>query len=652
MQNSPLKQRHLACIMFTDIVGYTRLMSKNESKALQTLDENRYIHKTIISKYGGELIKEMGDGIMAIFNTATDGVYASCEIHAAAESNEDLNLRIGLHHSQIILEKGDIFGDGVNIAARIEPTAPGGGTHISHEVYDNLLNKKGLKIDFVGGFELHNLDDEIKIYSVEAKAQFIKDLASRTSDYTERSILETKNSIAVIPFANMTGDAEQDYFCDGIAEEILITLSNIKELKVVGRSSSFQFKNSEYSEVQIGGTLNVNHILQGSIQRRGNRLRINAMLYSVDEESQIWAKRYDRELDDIFEILDDIAEKISNELEVNLVENMDRAKPVSLEAYEMLLKGRYYEEMFIEGFDRARSCYFQAVELEPDYAEGYAALANIHFLQTMHLLLLPKEGFKKTKFYANKALSINKEIAGAHFVLGQAAFWHDWDFDQAKEHYENAAKAKVPYYFTGVTADPWYNAFADGDFETAIINTMKIIETDPLSFYNQVLLGYYFTWGQYHEKAREVLNNLLKMVPNYSEAQRLLAYNSFIEGDSERAEKKKKKAVEMAQGLGWAQITYSITLAQNGQAEEAREILENLESSREKVIVSPLGIALIYTYLNDFDNAFKYFDIAIEYKDTWLVSLKHGPEYKPLRSDPRFDALLEQIGYPETVFHH
>lgn len=650
MQKSPLKQRHLACIMFTDIVGYTALMSKDESLALQTLDENRYIHKTVISKYGGELLKEMGDGIMAIFNTATDGVYAACEIHAAAENNEDLNLRIGLHLSQIIMEKGDIFGDGVNIAARIEPTAPACGTHISNEVYDNLLNKKGLKIDYVGSFELRNLSDEIKIYSVEANAQFIKDLASRTSDYTERSILETKDSIAVIPFANMTGDIEQDYFCEGIADEILITLSNIKELKVVGRSSSFQFKNSEYSEVQIAGALNVNHILQGSIRRMGNRLRVNAMLYSVGEESQIWAERYDRELDDIFEIQDDIAAKISNELEVNLIKNTDRAKPVSLEAYEMLLKGRYFEEMFIEGFDRARSCYFQAVELEPDYAEGYAALANIHFLQTMHLLLPPREGFKKTKSFAKKALSINKEIAGAHFVLGQAAFWYDWDFDRAKEHYENAAKARVPYYFTGVTLDPWYNAFAHGDYETAIINTMKIIETDPLSFYNQVLLGYYFTWGQYHEKAREVLNNLLKLVPNYSEAQRLLAYNSFIEGDSKRAVEEAKKAVEMAQGLGWAQITYSIALAQNGQAEEARELLVKLEASHEKVNVSPLGIALIFTYLNDFDNAFKYFDIAIDYKDIWLVSLQHGPEYNPLRSDPRFDALLEQIGYPETVF--
>ena len=649
MQNSPSKQRHLACIMFTDIVGYTALMSKNESMALQTLDENRYIHKTIISKYGGQMIKEMGDGIMAIFNTATDGVYAACEIHAASENNEDLKLKIGLHLANILLEKGDIFGDGVNIAARIEPTAPPRGTHISQAVYDNLYNKKGLKIESIGDIELRNVAEPLQLYSVEANEKFIKDLSARTADYKERSILEAKNSIAVIPFANLTADPEQDYFCDGIADEILITLSNIRELKVVGRSSSFQFKNSEYSEIQIAGALNVNHILQGSMRRMGTRVRVNAMLYSVGEESQIWAQRYDRELDDIFEIQDDIAAKISNELEVNLVQNTSKVKPPSLEAYEMLLKGRYFEEMFIQGFDKAHECYSKAVELEPEYAEAYSALAHIHFLYTMNLLHPPLEGFEKTKQYAKKALSINNELASAHFVLGQAAFWYDWDFDMAIQHYENAANAKVPFYFTGVTIDPWYNAFALGDFETAINNTLKIIETDPLSFFNQYLLSCYFTWGQYPDKAREVLKNMLKMVPNYSDAQRLLAYNSMMKGDVKTAIEEARKAVEMAQGLGWSQTTLAIALAMGGQAEEAHEILKNLEASQEKVNVSPLGISLIHTYLGDLDSAFKYLDIAVEYKDIWLVSLKHCPEYEPLRSDPRFDALLEKIGYPEAV---
>ena len=647
MQHNFRKKRQMACIMFTDIVGYTLLMSKNESLALKTLDANRYIHKSLISKYGGEWIKEMGDGVLAIFSNATDAVYAASEIHVASKNNKHLNLRIGLHLSEIIYDNGDIFGDGVNIAARIEPTAPVGGIHISHEVYSNLNNKQGLETKFVGDYDLKNVNEAIKIYQVTSTPDFVNKLSQKASNYEDRSLEDVDKSIAIIPFANMTNDTEQDYFCEGIAEDILITLSNIRDLKVVGRSSSFQFKKSELSEKEICSVLNVNHILSGSVRRSGNKLRINAMLYNVHEESQVWAERYDRELSDIFEIQDDITSKITKQLKVTLFKNLTRANPVSMEAYEMLLKGRYYEEMLLQGFDKALSCYTRAIEIEPDYAEAYSALASLHFYSTMHLIQTPREGFRKAKYFAEKALSINKEIAGAYFVLGQVAFWFDWEFDNANRQYEKAAQAMVPFYFSGVTIDPWYHAFVLGDFETAINNTMKIIESDPLSFFNQYLLSLFYTLGKQSDKARTVINNMLLMAPNYSEGHRLLAYNSFLDGDSKRAVKEAKKAVEVAEGLGWSQITLGIVLAQNGRTEEAQKILDKLKASRSKVKISPLGIGLIFTYLNDFDNAFKYLEMAIEYKDNWLVSLKYGPEYDPLRSDPRFDVLLEQIGYPD-----
>ena len=647
MNHNRSKRRQLSCIMFTDIVGYTALMSKDESLALKTLDENRYIHKTAISKHGGEWIKEIGDGVLAIFNTATDAVHAACEIHVASKKNEHLNIRIGLHLSEILYENGDVFGDGVNIAARIEPTAPPGGTHISHEVHTNLFNKHGIDTKFVGEFELKNVKDNLRIYQVLVDDSYVKELASKVSDFSSRSIEEDQKRIAVLPFSNLTNDPEQDYFCDGIADDILITLSNIKELKIVGRSSSFQFKNSKLTESEIASVLNVNHILEGSVRRSGNRLRINALLYNVPKDSQIWAERYDRELTDIFEIQDDIASQISQQLKVSLVSNTKRTHLVNMEAYEMLLKGRYYEEMFIQGFDKALACYTRSIEIDPNYAEAYAALGNLHFLYTMYLIHPPRDGFKKARHYAQKALDLNIEVAQAHFTLGQIHFWFDWDFENAKLQYEKAAKALVPFYSNGVTIDPWYHAFVEGDYETAANSTLRIIETDPLSIFNQFLLSCYYTWGQRPDKAREVLNNILKMVPNYSEAQRLLAYNSFIEGNSERAVEEARKAVEMAQGLGWSQITLSIVLAQNGQSDEAKEILENLKAYMDKVNISPLGIGLIHAYLGDFDNAFNYLEEAIEYKDTWLVSLKYGPEFEPLRSDPRFDALIDKIGYPE-----
>ncbi|MBU2939678.1 tetratricopeptide repeat protein [Lacinutrix sp. C3R15] len=647
MTNTLTKKRQLACIMFTDIVGYTSLMSKDEGIALKTLDENRIIHRSIIKKYDGEWIKELGDGILAIFSTATDAVSAASEIHIATKNNPNLNIRIGLHLSEIIYENGDIFGDGVNIASRVEPTAPSGGTHITHAVQSNLYNKKGIETKFIGAFKLKNVKEDIKIYQVVVTDAFESSINIQADGFFTNTNDILKKSIAVMPFTNMTNDPDQEYFCEGIAEDILIVLSNIKDLKITGRSSSFRFKNSELSQKEISKILNVNHILEGSVRRSGNRLRINAHLINVQENSQIWAERYDRELTDIFEIQDDIANKISKNLKVTLLENTNKVNPVNMEAYEMLLKGRYYEEKFIQGFDKALTCYSRAIELEPNYAEAYAALANIHFLFTMYLIHSPRNGFSKAQYYADKALSINNEIAAAHFLIGQINFWYHWDFQKAKDHYIKASQASVPFYFTGVAIDPWYHAFAKGDFEAAVNATLTIMETNPLSYFYQFLLGCFYTWGKQAHKARKVLDNLLLAIPNHSDAQRLLAYNSLLENDSKRAVTEARKAADLAHGLGWSQITLSIALAQNGDHEESIAILNNLQSNQEQVNISPLGIGLIYAYLNDFDNAFLYLNKAITYKDSWIIALKYGPEFNPLRSDARFATLLEQINYPK-----
>lgn len=649
MKNNSLNKRKIACIMFTDIVGYSSLMGNNEIQALKILDENRYIHKTIVSKHGGELIKELGDGVMAIFDSASDAVNAACEIQVAVENNEHLNLRIGLHLSEILCKDGDIFGHGVNIAARIEPTAPAGGVHISQEVYSNLHNLKTFETKFVGDFKLKNVEGEVKIYEVSINQSFKEALQKNIQNFKDRPLDQDQRSIAVIPFRNLTNDAEQDYFCEGIAEDILITLSNIKGLKVVGRRSSFQFKNSDLSEEEIGTILNVNHLLEGTVRRSGNKLRINGHLFNILENSQVWADRYDREITDIFEIQDDIANKISRQLKVNLFEKVKRSDAINLDAYEMLLKGRYYEEMFFEGFEKALTCYSKAIEIDSNYAEAYASLANLHFLLTMYLIHSPQEGFKKVKYYAEKAISLNPEIASAHYTLGQVALWFDWDFEMAVSHYKKASNSVVAIYSTGITIDPWYHAFVEGNYKKAIKSGLTIIETDPLSVFNQFQLSCFYTWGSKPDKARDILNTIIKAVPNYSDAYRLLAYNSFIEGDSIRAIKEARKAVELAQGLGWTQITLAIVLAQNGDHEEAIGILNNLNESAKTNYISPIGIGLIYTYLDDFENAFKFFNKALSDKDQWVISIKHGPEYNPLRSDPRFDDLVKKIGYPEPV---
>jgi TolB-like protein/Tfp pilus assembly protein PilF len=622
-------------------------MGEDENLALEALQKNRNIQGPIIEKYGGTWIKELGDGVLAMFASATDAVSAAAEIHLATAEEPNLVIRIGIHLSEVLYENGDIFGDGVNIASRIEPTAPPRGTHISDAVRKNLSNKKGIKTKLKGNFELRNVKDPVKIYEVVVTDDFQSAMPHRFQDIQVDRPFRQNNSIAVMSFRNLSNDPEQEYFGDGIADEILVTLSNVKNLRVVGRSSAFQFKNSPLSPKEIGKTLQVSYILEGSIRKSQNKVRINAVLLSVSDDRQIWAERYDRELTDIYEVQDDIAAKISKKLKVTFTDVEKRVAPINMEAYEQLLKGRFYVDKYISYFDKALACFTRAIEIDPNYAEAYAELGNLHFLYTMYLLSPPREGFRRAKFYAEKALSLNEELGGAHFLLGQLYFWQDWNFKKAKKQYEKADLAAVPFYFTGIVIDPWYYAFGYGDFDKAAASMLKIIENDPLSFFNQYILSCYYTWGRKPEKAREVLNSMLLAVPNYSEAYRLLAYNSFLEGDSERAVTEARKAVELSRGLGWSQITLSISLAQKGERAESKKLISTLENSSETQAISPLGIAIIYIVLGEIDTAFEYLEKAMAYRDIWMLSLKYAPEFIPIRDDPRFKKLVERIKYPE-----
>lgn len=640
-------KRQLVCIMFSDILGYTSLMGEDENLALMTLKKNRSIQGPIINKYGGTWIKELGDGVMAMFNSATDAVSAAAEIHLATARESNLKIRIGLHLGEVVFENGDIFGDGVNIAARIEPTAPPGGTHISASVQANLSNKKGIETKPKGDIELKNVKDPIKIYEVIVTDDFesiMHDQKVRADDGLHDI---PEKSIAVMSFKNMSADPEQEYFCDGMAEEILIALSTVKDLKVVGRSSAFHFKGSQLSPKEIGKTLKVANMLEGSIRRSGNKVRISAVLINVMDNRQIWAEGYDRELTDIFEVQDDIASKIAMKLKVTFSEIDSRVAPINMEAYEQVLKGRFYVDKYITFFDKALACFTRAIEIDPNYAEAHAELANLYFLYTMNLLKHPKEGFLRAQFYAKKALDINNELSAAHFLLGQLYFWKDWNFAEAKKQYEKASKSAVPFYFTGIIIDPWYYAFGYGDFKKAADSMTIIIENDPLSFFNQYILSWFLTLGKMHEKARKVLNNLLLVAPNFSDAYRLLAYNSFLENDNERAVIEARKAVKLSYGMGWSQITLSLILAQKGDRHEAQQLLTDLENYTDTECISLLGIAIIYINLGNFDRAFEYLEKAMDYRDIWMLSLKHSPEFIPLRNDPRFEELVKRIQYPD-----
>ncbi len=636
--------RQLACIMFTDVAGYTLLMGEDESKAFQILKKNREIQKPIIESFGGRWIKELGDGILATFSSVTDSVLAAAAIQIASKKETDYSLRIGIHMSEVVFENNDVFGDGVNIAARIQSVAKVGGIVISETVQKNLTNKKGIETRLLGPESLKNVKEVVNLYEVIITEEYVG--INIAPSVAAPQLAPVGKSIAVLPFRNLSKDEEQEYFSDGVAEEIIVTLSNIDNLKVMGRSTSFQFKGATMSITDIGKMLGVTTILEGSVRRMGNSLRIYAELINITDGSQLWAERYDRELTDIFQIQDDIAANIAKKLMVKFFGEETRTIPINMEAYEYLLKGRFYLDKFIEGFEKALACFTRAIEIDPNYGEAYCELAKVHFLFTMSLFHTPKEGFERARFYAEKALSLNKELGAAHYLLGQINFWYHWDFEKSKKEFELAEQCNESFYFTGVVIDPWYKAFGYGDYMGAIESVYKIIETDPLSFYSQLHLGYFYTFAKMPVEARDVLNKMLQMVPTFSEAERLIAYNYLLEDDNETALVHAKRAAEMAQGMGWAQNLYIISLAKTGKHEEARTELAAWEKQKGPLNISPLGVGLIYSFLGDMDKTFEYFNKAIEYKDIWCLAFKHNPEFDHVRSDPRFQLLIDKINYP------
>jgi len=289
------QSRQLAAIMFTDIVGYTALMGNDEQKALDILNRNRALHKPVIEKNHGRWIKELGDGVMASFNTVSDAVNSAIQILDGSKAANEFQLRIGIHLGEVIFEDNDVFGDGVNIAARIQSAASPGTIYVSESVFNNISNKQGIDAKFVKQETLKNVREPVRMYEIHSSNSKNSTPAASKSQPSKSA----EKSIAVLPFVNMSNDAEQDYFCDGISEEIINALTQLDKLRVIARTSAFAFKGKNIDVREIGKSLGAGTLLEGSVRKAGKRVRITTQLVKTSDGSHIWSDRYDRDLEDI-----------------------------------------------------------------------------------------------------------------------------------------------------------------------------------------------------------------------------------------------------------------------------------------------------------------------------------------------------------------
>lgn len=540
--------RQLAAIMFTDIVGYTALMGKDEKQAFDLLRKNREIQKLQISHFNGKWIKELGDGVLASFHTVTDAVMCAAAIHEACAAVAGLQLRIGIHLGEVVFENDDVFGDGVNIASRLQTLAPIGGTWVSESIYKNIFNKKEIIAQFIKEESLKNVSEPVKIYELtvidapEYKPEkfsisnkpgpVVSSNKKKTfigitifvllvavlayffiikQNKPASNITSADKSIAVLYFDNMSGDPEQEYFSDGITEEIITHISKIKDIRIISRTSVLPYKGKPLNLKKIAGELNVNSILEGSVRKSGDKIRITAQLIDARTDQHLWAETFDRDLKDIFAVQSEIARMIAQKFEVEISADanskISQIPTSNVEAYEQFQKGyyfmykKYYNTHQKEDFEKAKKFFERAIELDPNYAEAYAGLAEVYDeLRNSNVKEFPKDLLVLKEQLARKALQLKPNSSFVNTAMAWAIVHRtepkfDSSFYYLKKAYFLAPADPLTNFNLGTTLANDLGLHAE-----AIPFLLATIKADPLDPVNYSQLGntYAFT-GKYAE---------------------------------------------------------------------------------------------------------------------------------------------------------
>jgi TolB-like protein/Tfp pilus assembly protein PilF len=548
---------------------------------------------------------------------------------------------------EVVVENGDIFGDGVNIASRIQSLANPGSIFVSEPVHGNLSNKKNVRTRFVREEVLKNVKLPVRMYEVLAE----NESRSAKIDLSNKSISE--KSIAVLPFVDMSAAKDQEFMADGLAEELINRCSQLKDLKVIGRTSSFSFKGTKTNLKEIGRILGVKTILEGSIQKSGNRLRITVQLVNANDEFHIWSQRYDRELDDIFAVQDDICSKVAQHLKSTFFADRrvrEEKRPTSnMEAYEMVLHGKFFLDKRVEGFVKAKEYFIKAIELDPFYAEAYFHLGMTYLTMGMYMLVSNKKGMRLARECASNALKIDPKYPEGHILMAYVHVCEDLDWKAADREYNEALRYAGSDFFPDDfhKFSCWLRFFIHDDFDYAINKAESYLENDPLSAQSFLLLGQIYFYSDQYDRSRNTLKRLLELYPGHSEAHRYIGFSYCQEKDFKNAINHFRKAVEISQGQGWSIVFLVWGLGQAGEKKEALGLVEQIKASSRQDLMPSLAWMVIYSAIGEIDLAFKYFEEAFNNREFWLFTMKYGHEWDLLRPDPRFNKIMERMNFPK-----
>jgi adenylate cyclase len=688
MEQSHSVERRLAAILSADVQGYSRLMAQDDEATVLTLNAYRAVMSGLIAEHHGRVVDMPGDNLLAEFPSALEAVRSGIEIqrtlaarNADQPPNREMKFRIGVHLGDVMVEGDRIYGDGVNIAARLEGLALAGGICISRSVHEQIRSKLDVRYDDLGEQAVKNIPQPVRAYRIliDVKAPPQKEKVPTGSSSQRRLVLAAGivlvvavtgvaawkvsiprfspnlsqqaagplriRSIAVLPLENLSGDPAQEYFADGMTDELITDLARISALRVISRTSVMQYKGEHKKPLpEIARALNVDAVVEGSALKVGDKVRITAQLIDAPSDRHIWARSYERDARDVLAMQGEVASAIAREIDIQLTPDEQarfaNARTVNPQAHEAYLKGIYHLNKYTEeGWGKAADSFRQAIRIDPKYARAYAGLSDCYGQSAGHSLP-PREAMPQSREFAQKALELDDTLAQPHVLLAVVDYSYDFDWAGGEKEFQRAIALDSNY----AEAHFEYGFFlwVQGRFDEAERELRQALQLNPLSpQYAQFLASVFLTRKQY-DKGMEWCRKVSDLDPNSYAGHVCLGWGYLA------MRKPIEAAREFQRGLALAPEPFimgnlGLAHAMAGDRDQAHKLIDELDQLSTRRFVSQYDSALIYAGLGLNDQALQRLEKAYEERSWGVVWIKVNAVFDPLRSDPRFIALLKKM---------
>jgi adenylate cyclase len=640
----PQEGRRLAAVMFTDMVGFTAMGQKDEPLSLLLLESQRRLVRPLLQEHGGREVKTIGDAFLVEFPSALQGARCAYDVqkkvrefNLSRPEGEQIHLRVGLHLGDVVESEGDISGDTVNVASRIEALAPSDGVCLTRQVYDQIQNKFEPPLKNVGLRSLKNVSSPVEVFSMVMPWE--KGEAQSASGFD-------RNRLVVLPLANLSPDQRDEYFADGMTDELINTLSRIGSLKVVARTSAMKYKGEKKSVSEIGRELRVGSLLEGSVRREGNSVRISVQLVDAGTEEQLWADRYDRELQNVFALQSDIAKQVAGALELKLRDTdsnrLATRHTSDLAAYTLYLRGRYHwNTRAEEGINKAVKFFEEAIARDPGYALAHVGLADCYGMLGLYGYRRPSTVYPSARQEAARAIALDDSLAEAHASMGEIMMQFYFEWDSARKELDKALAFSPNY----ATAHLWKSTYyaTQGLLDDALRECRVAEELDPLSMIIASEVGKTLYYARRYDEAIEQYVKSLETDPKFPIAHKGLAEAYAEKGLFEESLEEAELAIALSNRSVFILDDLGYIYARAGRKADAQKVLDELESLSTETYVPSFGRAVIYAGLQDADNALAWLGKAYEER-SFLAWTMVNPVFDGLRGDARFQSLLSKLG--------